>query len=395
MRLLFLTHRLPYAPNRGDRIRAHHLLRAFAPHMAIDLVSLGHGAAEAGHAHDLDHLVSSTTVVRVPRGRNLMRAGLSLAGRTPLTHTLLDSPDLVPAIRRVVSAHPPDVVFAYCSGMAQFLFLPELRDRPAVLDMVDLDSEKWAALAASTAAPRSWIYAREARVLRRFEARACRRAAVTLTVSEHERAATAAVAPGSRVVCVPNGIDYAAFRPSGDPGTDPVVVFCGVMNYDPNVQGVQWLVREVWPLVRAACADAQLLIVGSDPVPQVTQLQDDSITVTGAVPDVRPYLWRAAVGVAPLLVARGLQNKVLEALAAGLPTVVTPAVARGLPADVLRGCRTAEDAAGFAAALVRLLRLSPEARRATASLAGVERLDWSSQLAPAVALVRACVSDAP
>src|SRR5262249_53272267 len=184
-----------------------------------------------------------------------------------------------------------------------------------VLDMVDVDSAKWQALAAATSGPRSWVYAREARLLRRFEAAAARRAFATLVVTQKERETMEAIAPGSRVEVVQNGVDVDEFRPATDAGRASVVVFCGVMDYAPNVEGARWMASEVWPKVRTRRADARLQLVGSRPAPSVNSLSDPNagVEVTGQVPDVRPYPWRAAVAAAPLPPARGTQHQVLDA----------------------------------------------------------------------------------
>jgi sugar transferase (PEP-CTERM/EpsH1 system associated) len=393
MRVLVLTHRLPYAPNRGDRIRAYYLLKTLAGLAQIDLVSLVHDANEAGHAAALASQVDSLIVAPVPRGKNLMRCVPALASSTPLTHVLLSAPTMKPALRHLVATRRPDVVFAYGSGMAQYLFEPELRDVPAIVDMVDVDSAKWAELARSSAAPRSWIFLRESRTLSRFEAMAARHALATLTVNEREHRALETFAPGTRILTVPNGIDYGYFRPHTPPAADPTVVFCGVMNYAPNERGAIWMGEHVWPHVRAAEPRARLMLVGSNPTTAVRRLHDPSIgiIVTGYVPDVRPYLWNAAVAAAPIWIARGLQNKVLEALAAGLPCVVTPPVAEGLPPEALPGIRIAADASAFSSDVIDLLKTSADERRAMAALASIASLDWSSQLAPIVDLLHNAV----
>jgi glycosyltransferase involved in cell wall biosynthesis len=153
------------------------------------------------------------------------------------------------------------------------------------------------------------------------------------------------------------------------------------MNYEPNVDAAVRLARDIWPRVVAIRPDAKLLIVGARPTPQVEALASDSITVTGTVPDVRPYLWQSAVAAAPLMAARGVQNKALEALAAGLPVVVSPAVAGGLPRDVLSGCGIAATDREFAHQLLHLLALAPEERFRIATAAGLEELTWERQLA--------------
>ena len=391
MRVLVLAQRLPYAPNRGDRLRVYHSLREIATHAKVDVAAIVHDEEEAAQAGDLDGLAESVVTARVPRLWNVVRAGTSLLGRTPLTHVLLDSPALVPALNALVRRNRPDVILAFCSSMARFALARPLVDIPCVIDMIDADSAKWATLAEGSRMPQRRIYQREARLLGKFEVVAMQRAFTTLVVNEKERAALEALAPDTRVQVVENGVDLDAFRPPSQPVDSASVVFCGVMNYGPNEQGAVWLARDVWPLVRAARPGARLVLVGSSPSRQVRGLASETlgVRVTGAVPDVRPYLWDAAVAAAPLHVARGVQNKVLEAIAAGLPCVVTPAVAEGLPREVMPACGVSEDARQFASALCDFLAHAPAERRARASLADLRSLHWSARLRPLMPILEA------
>ena len=389
MNVLFLSHRLPYAPNRGDRVRAFHLLKELSRWAEVDIVALAHDDEEASHSGDLKSVARRVVAARVPRTLNLARAVLALPSRRPTTHSLLASPAFDRAVDELASSRRPDVVLAYCTGIAPAAFRPTLRNAPVILDMVDVDSQKWAALSATSGPPRSWIYARESRVLAAFEAEASQRAAATLVVNDKERAALSSIAPAARIHAIENGVDLAGLRPASPPASAPTVVFCGVMNYAPNVEGAVWLARDVWPLVRAAMPDARLEIVGAHPTSAVQALDNSSvgIHVTGSVPDVRPHLWAAAVSAAPLHTARGIQNKVLEAVAAGLPVVVTPAVMEGLPPEVRVACVEAQTTDAFAGALIRLLKLSPEERRALAGAAALDALTWERKLVKLEGLV--------
>jgi sugar transferase (PEP-CTERM/EpsH1 system associated) len=384
MRVLFLTHRLPYAPNRGDRIRAYHMLRTLAGQAEVTLVSLVHDDEEERHAKDLLSVVAHVEIVRVHRARNLVRGAAMLATELPLTHALLDAPALPRALEKAMAGHRPDVVLAYCSGIAHAALNAPLAHVPLVLDLVDVDSEKWALYARTTRGPMRWIYEREARCLGRFEEEIARRARSVLVVNERERASLAARVPDAHILSVGNGIDVSSFWPDAPPAAAPRVVFCGVFNYRPNERGALWFANEVWPTIRKLRPDAVLSLVGAHPTAQVLKLarRDPSIEVTGAVPDVRPWLWRSAVAVAPLAEARGLQNKVLEALAAGLPTITTRIVAEGLPDAVLPGCRRADDPLEFAHAVVRCLAMRPEERRDVAMRADLSGLRWEDQLRP-------------
>ncbi len=394
MRVLFLTHRLPYAPNRGDRVRAYHMLRHLATHADVDLVSLVHDDDEASHADDLKVLTRSVTTVRVRRLRGARRAVEALLTRRPLTHALLDAAELPDVLKQRVARARPDVVLAYCSGMARLALEPPLRDIPFVLDMVDVDSEKWAALARRGHGPKAWIYRREARLLGQFEQRAVSEAATTLVVNERERDVLRRMGPAGRVEVMSNGVELAGLTPRDPPAAEPRVVFCGVMNYEPNEAAACWFAREVWPLVTRARPDATLTLVGANPTRRLRDLArtNRSIEVTGSVPAVQPYLWRSAISVAPLLVARGLQNKVLEATAAGLPSVITTAVCDGLPAKVRPACVVADAPAAFADAVVQLLALTALERRAMALRADLDSLGWSQRLNRLVPVLAAASS---
>lgn len=388
MKILFLTHRLPYAPNRGDRIRAFYLLREMSRFAEVSLFSLVHDDEEATHISSVP-FAHTVTTSRVTKIRNYLRGAASLASNRPLTHSLLDAPDVPEALDTQLRVFKPDVVVAYCSSMARFAVEPPLDKLPFVLDMVDVDSVKWAELAARTRLPMRWLYRREARTLAAFEADAVRRSKLTLVVNKREETELSRLAPDSRIVVMENGIDTAAFHPGPSPTEAPNVVFCGVMDYAPNAEGVEWFVRNVWPAVLAAKPTARLTVVGPNPSASLRQLAaaNPSISVAGRVPDVQPYLAEAAVSIAPLHLARGLQNKVLEALASGLPVVATSAVMNGLPSEVKPGCVQADADDDFAAGVIDLLSLGAEARRDRARRARLEELGWSTRLAPLESLV--------
>jgi polysaccharide biosynthesis protein PslH len=391
MRVLFLTHRLPYAPNRGDRIRAHYILRALRAHARVALVSLVHDGEEARHVDLIRDLVDEVHLAPVRRIRNGVAAAGALLTTKPLTHALLDSAAISGVLQTIMAARRPDVVLAYGSGMARFAVEPPLAEVPLVVDLVDVDSRKWKNLAVRTLAPMRWIYRREARWLSRFEAQLARSAFATTVVNRREQAALRAIAPDARVEVVQVGIDHEHLKPISGPADAPGVVFCGVMNYAPNVEAAVWLARDVWPLVRNRCVDARLMLVGSSPVAAVRRLAspERGIEVTGAVPDVRPFLWNAALATAPLQVAQGVQTKVLEAVGAGLPAIITSVVADGLPAEILRACRIADTPQAFGDAIVRTLECSPHARRAMTERVDFSQLSWARQLAPLISLLQA------
>ena len=221
-----------------------------------------------------------------------------------------------------------------------------------------------------------------------------RRAAVTLVVNARERDEAVSIVPDARIEVIENGVDFESLRSPRPPASEPVVVFCGVMDYAPNVDGAVWLARQVWPLVRARRPDGRLELVGAHPARAVQALASarNGIVVTGSVPDVRPYLWRAAVAAAPLQTARGVQNKVLEAVAAGLPAVVTPAVMSGLPPEVAVACVVAASPEEFAEAIIDSLGRTPETRRALAKSVDLGMLIWSRRLGTLRGIVEGAVA---
>jgi sugar transferase (PEP-CTERM/EpsH1 system associated) len=357
--------------------------------MDVELISLVHDRSELDGVEPLRRLGIRVTPVRVPYYANRLSAITALTGSTPLTHVLLNSPDIDEAIA-LAANDGTDVVFAYCSGMAKFAVRPPLEHLPLVLDLVDLDSGKWLDLAGESGPLLGWIFRREARHLGAFEQLAIARAGVTLVVNNRERDAARRLCPGADIEVLPIGVDLESLRPVSPPSRLPGVVFCGVMNYQPNENGVRWFAREVWPLVRASCTSATFTIVGSNPTRAIRSLASSSkgITVTGRVDDVKPHLWNAAVSVAPVHVSRGTQNKVLESVAAGLPTVVTPSVFEGLPHEVRVACRVAKTAEEFAAETIRLLTMCAADRRRLAGDAACDALSWDRQMAALSALVR-------
>jgi sugar transferase (PEP-CTERM/EpsH1 system associated) len=393
MRILFLTHRLPYAPNRGDRIRAYYLLQEMARFADVSVFSLVHDADEASHLGDVP-FARQVIGAPVPRLRSMAQGALGLVSSRALTLSLLDSPGARASLAAIVERDRPDLVVVSSSGMARFALEPPLADIPFVMDMVDVDSEKWAELGRRARGPWRWIYRREASLLKVFEAHAARQAAATLVVNHREERAMLRLAPDAHVRVVENGVDLQAFVPQRPPEDSSTVVFCGVMNYPPNEDAVRWFAAEIWPLVRRRTPEARFVVVGADPTRAVraAAAADGSIEVVGRVPAVQPYLWRSAVSVAPLRMTRGLQNKVLEALAAGLPVVATPAVMDGLPVEARRGCTEAAEAEDFAARVVELLGVPPAERRERASAAGVDGLTWPDQLRPLEGILTAAAS---
>jgi sugar transferase (PEP-CTERM/EpsH1 system associated) len=240
--------------------------------------------------------------------------------------------------------------------MAQYVDLAG--DVPAIVDFVDVDSDKWTQYAAHTRFPFSAIYRREGRRLGEYEGRIGERASCVLVTTEREARLARVIAPSARVRVVANGVDTDYFAPSGDTPSvgPPTIIFVGDMSYFPNQEAAISFAKNVFPLVRRAVPDASFQIVGRNPSPGVQALrQFDGVEVTGYVPDVRPFLAKAWAAVAPFSIAAGIQNKILEAMACGVPVVGTTRAVQGLSSGVARLVETGENAAQLAIAVIRLL----------------------------------------
>jgi sugar transferase (PEP-CTERM/EpsH1 system associated) len=384
-KILFLAHRVPFPPDKGDKIRAYNFLRSLA---ARHQIWLGAGADDLD---DLQHRALAKELCRdvlfAPlgprrRGWNLARA---LATGAPLSTERFHHPGLARWVDEVIARDPPDVVFIYSSAMAQYVSGPAARPLRVVIDFVDADAAKWRAYARKAPLGLRSVYRREFRRLVNFDRRALSAAECGVVVSETERRLLTEFLPegGSKIQIVPNGVDVDYFAPTPGRGDGRSIVFCGRMDYAPNVDAAQWFARQVLPLVRHRRPDAVFRIVGAAPVPAVRALAElPGVEVTAAVPDVRPYLARAAVVVAPLRIARGVQNKVLEALAAARPLVATPEALDGVEAAVGRDVLTADGAERFAAAVDLVLGGHAPGELAVNGRAFVLRHhQWSAQTA--------------
>jgi len=361
--LLFLVHRIPFPPNKGDKVRSFHILRHLATRYRVHLGALMDDPADAVHVARLAEYTCSACVVPMHRHwQRLMSLPALLTGQ-PLSLRYFRQPRLVRWLRDLVRREPIRRVLVFSSPMATYVMGPEWQGARRVADLVDVDSAKFSAYGASSRGLMGWVNAREGRRLLAFERKVAAQFDRTLFVSEPEAALFRSLAPESaaRVACMENGVDSAYFDPGavrGPPADLPAaeVVFTGAMDYAPNEEAVCWFCEAIWPRVRALRPATGLAIVGARPGPRVRALAAlPGVTVTGTVADVRPWLASARVSVAPLSIARGVQNKILEALAMGLPVVGTPAAFEGirLTADV--PCEAHTDPAAFAAAVLQRL----------------------------------------
>ena len=388
---LFIAHRIPFPPDRGDKIRSHHLLKALAALGPVHVATLGETDGDFAAEPLLAKVAASHCLARRPA--SLGRAGLrALISGMAVSMTAFDSPDLRAWIARTLATRPIETIFVFSGQMWQYV--PASWRGRLVVDLCDVDSAKFEAYASERRGPRGWIDAREGRLLAAEEARLAERADATLLITEAEAALFRSRIGASRanIVAVGNGIDTALFDPQAvaphpalQDECGPHIVFTGQMDYPPNIAAAQRTATALMPAIREQHPAAQLHIVGRAPTAEVRAFDGVNGTrVWGEVPDVRPFLAAADLVVAPLAIARGVQNKVLEAMAMARPVLLTPEAATGIDAVDRRDYAIAENDTGLiehACALLAggstALAMGASARRFV-----VVHKSWAAALAP-------------
>ncbi len=386
--LLFLAHRIPYPPNKGDKIRSYHLLRFLAQRYVVHLATFVDDENDWQYVDAVKALCNGGEVCVRPLHPRMARVkSLSgLATGEALTLPYYRDAGMRGWVDSLLTRRPVQHAVVFSSPMAQYVEHHAIR---RIADLVDVDSDKWTQYAAKARWPGSWIYGREGRRLFDYERKIAGSFDATFFVSPAEAALFHRLAPESaaRVSSFGNGVDTEYFSPDAiyqNPFGDSrsTIVFTGAMDYWPNVDAVTWFAREAFPVVQRARPDARFCIVGSRPTSQVLELgRLQGVEVTGTVPDVRPYLAHARMIVAPLRIARGVQNKVLEAMAMGRPTLVTPQALEGIDAEPGRELVLApEDGAAFGEAALQLLGSDDVAMGRAARDRVMRDYAWSAHL---------------
>lgn len=398
--ILFLVHRIPFPPDRGDKIRSFHLLKALRQMAPVHVGCFADDARDQGFAEDLAALTASQCVVM--RDRSRLVAGLDgLTGRKPMLVALYENRKLRNWVETILWERPIRAVVAFSVQMARFVpddLTPGVR---FVMDFVDFDSAKYAAYGADQRGFMGWINRREGRILLDFERAVARRADVSTFVSATEAAAFAedSGCDLQRLSVLENGVDLNYFNPQNSKANtnyrNPAIVFTGQMDYRPNVDSMVSFAGNFSSAIRSVHPNATFAIVGRNPTREVRALAAiPGVIVTGAVPDVRVWLAAADVVVAPLRIARGIQNKVLEAMAMGKPVVASAEAAEGIDArhgeHLIVAQGPDEEARAVLALLADPARAAALGRAARARVE--ERYDWAETLAPLRTLLTGAAS---
>jgi sugar transferase (PEP-CTERM/EpsH1 system associated) len=389
--ILFLAHRIPFPPDRGDKIRSWHMLKRLGELARVHLACFADDEADAAHLGALREAMGGAlgeAHVEVRRTGKAAATARALIERRAVSLAAFDSAALRGFVGRIAGERRLDAVFAFSGQMAQFV--------PAgprfVMDFVDVDSAKFEAYAETGPVALRWLMRREAELLSAFERATAASADISLFVSQAEAALFRARTGLANVAPLSNGIDVDFFDPAADfprlaaeeRGEGPLVLFTGQMDYRPNVEAVTVFARDVLPQLPGV----RFAVAGRKPAPEVLALKEAGVLVTGEVADIRSWLAAADVVVAPLAIARGIQNKVLEAMAMARPVVASPAAFEGIEAEPGRELVLAS-APEQAAAIAHLLAHPAKAREI--GLSARRRMEasyrWEARLAPLEAIV--------
>lgn len=363
--LLYLVHRIPYPPNKGDKIRSYHLLRHLAKHYRVHLGTFIDDEEDRKYIKEVRKFCGETCFVNLHPRFARLRSVSGLFRGEALTLPYYRDQRLQTWVNGVLQTRPVGSVLIFSSAMAQYV--SQVRHVRRIIDFVDIDSDKWLQYASSSNWPMSWIYRRESKLLLGYEKQVAQDFDSATFVSEAEANLFNQLAPeaATKVTYFNNGVDADYFSPQysyPNPYSSrvPVLVFIGAMDYWANVDAVDWFARSIFPAIRAHLPAVEFFIVGARPSEAVTALATlPGVTVTGTVSDVRPYLAHASLVVAPLRIARGIQNKVLEAMAMEKTVVASPQAVQGIYARAEEEVVIAHDESGFTQRITKLLLEAP------------------------------------
>ena len=393
MKILYVCHRFPFPPNRGGKIRAFHMIRHFSSNHEVTVASLARSPAEAAESPGIAPYCARYEMAQVDGPTQVARMILRLPTLTPSSMGYFYSPALARRVRELIARERYDLIFVHCSSVAQYVL--GAHGVPMILDFGDMDSQKWLDYARYKPFPLSAGYWLEGVKLEREEKRLARRFDMCTATTHAEWETLESFRTGAASDWFPNGVDSEYFSPTPRPYDPDTISFIGRMDYYPNQECMFDFCANVLPRLQARRPRTKLLIVGADPSPEVKKLERlPGVTVTGSVPDVRPHLRSSALMVAPLNIARGTQNKILEAMAAGVPVVTSKVAAGGVDAVAGEHFLTAQTHEEHAAAVLRIL--DDDEERARLAAAGRARMlshhAWDRSMQRLDRIIERCLS---
>ncbi len=393
MKILYVCHRFPFPPKRGGKIRPFNMIRHLTQQgHDVTVCSLARSEAEAEEGKGIAPHCAKFEMALVSNPVQTLRMVGRLPTLRPSSFGYFYSPSLKQAIDRALATERFDLIFVHCSSVAPYV--EHVRDIPKILDFGDMDSQKWLEYGHYKRFPLSWGYALEGHKLVREEKRLAGLFDLCTATTRAEWETLKSYGVTCDTGWFPNGVNADYFKPDGASYQPNVLSFIGRMDYYPNQECMIEFCTRTLPIIQAQRADAQLIIVGADPSDEIKALGKlPGVTVTGSVPDVRPYVLRSAAMIAPLNIARGTQNKILEAMAMGVPVVTSSAAAGGVDAENEQHFLVADTPEGYAQAALKLMNDSTERERL--ATAGRERVlkqhDWAASMLRLDALIESCV----
>jgi len=384
--ILYLVHRIPFPPNKGDKVRSFNILKALSEHYDVHLGTFIDQEEDWQYLGELDRWCASVKAIGLKPKRAKLASLRGLLSGEALSLPYYRDPRMQAWVSKVVDQFCIDRVVVFSGVMAQYV--DTSRFARSFVDFCDVDSAKWAQYAVSRIWPMSWLYFREGRLLGQFERQVAADADYSsfVTQAECQIFLEQAEALRPKVVSMENGVDTEYFSPANGgarpfTGSGPHLVLTGAMDYWPNEDAARWFANDVMPLISERFPGALFHVVGMKPGPAVKSLEQlGNVNVTGQVPDVRPYIHHADVVVAPLRVARGIQNKVLEAMAMARPVVVSAASAAGLRGEAGTTHEVATTSEEFAEAVARCLNCTTDSMGRAAREAVLTGYSWPTHM---------------
>ena len=389
--VLYLCHRIPYPPNKGDKIRSFNEVKSLSRKYAVDLITFADTKTDLKHVHDLKKYCRKIKVFYLNATIAKVNGCFSLISGKSITQGYFYNKKFQNKFDQWTDDVNYDAIICFSSPMAEYVFnsKKELqKTQDLIMDFCDLDSDKWLQYANKKSLPASLLYRAEASRLLTFEKKVNKWFDSSIFISKKEAELFRGYHPRARnIKVVPNGVDHEFFDPAQTEDKDhfpsPLIMFSGAMDYYANVDGVAWFAKMVLPEIKKRIPEIKFYIVGSNPSPVVKALETDSaIRVTGFVNDIRPYYKSADLCVIPLRIARGIQNKLLEAMAMELPVVSTSQAIQGLLPGVKKVLEIEDDPKEFASKVIKLLDEKKKSKRLgkTASEFVMANYNWEHNL---------------
>lgn len=396
MKILYLCHRFPFPPKRGGKIRPFNMIRHFHQQgHQVYVASLARSAAEAAEGEGIkaycSHYFAAVVNEKVQFARMIMRLPLL----TPSSMGYFYSRELAAHIRQLLAQQQFDLIFVHCSSVAQYV--ADITHIPKILDFGDMDSQKWLAYREFKPFPLNLGYLLEGQKMLRAEKHLAAKFDISTCTTKAELETLQSYQAAPATAWFPNGVDTDYFCP--DAGKQDYeahsISFIGRMDYYPNQQAMLQFCAAAWPLILAQLPDAKLYIVGAEPSAEIRALAKlQGVTVTGSVADVRPFIRNTAAMVAPLKIARGTQNKILEAMAMGVPVISSSEAAGGIDAVVNQHFLIADTASELAQQALRLMT-EPQLRQHYATAGRARMLSnhqWHLSMQQLDSIVTRCLN---